>query len=136
MPRRQSSAAWWLQVLSKSDIRYRYNSKFLVSRTYITTYCGGSSKALFAPSRDQYIWFDDFRSGTGSGDSCGGSAPSTSPSPSSSGSSKSSTKFSSSSSSSSSSSAGTQGAPQGAPPRLAQPYGAGHRLAAYTPRRA
>jgi hypothetical protein len=49
----------WLdgeQVLDRTGIRYRYNEKFLISRAYMTTYCGGSSRALFAPKQDQYIW--------------------------------------------------------------------------------
>jgi hypothetical protein len=69
-----------LQVLNKNGIRYRYTDKFKVSRTYITTYCGGSTVSQFAPNQDQYIWFDDFQSGSGDGSSCGASAPSTPPS--------------------------------------------------------
>jgi hypothetical protein len=49
----------WLDgelVLSKNDIRYRYDPKFKISRAYITTYAGGSSRSLFAPSQNQYIW--------------------------------------------------------------------------------
>jgi hypothetical protein len=68
-----------LQVLDKTGIRYRYTDKFKVSRTYITTYCGGSVVDGFAPSQDQYIWFDEFESGTGDGSSCGGSFPPASP---------------------------------------------------------
>lgn len=65
----------WLdgkQVLSRKNIRYRYNSKFDISRSYITTYAGGSSVSMFAPNKDQYIWFDDFESWVGGGSSpCG-----------------------------------------------------------------
>lgn len=65
----------WLdgkQVLHRKNIRYRYNSKFEISRSYITTYAGGSSVALFAPRKNQYIWFDDFESWVGGGSSpCG-----------------------------------------------------------------
>lgn len=49
----------WLdgeQVLDQKQIRYRYNAAFKISRAYITTYCGGSSRALFAPNQDQKIW--------------------------------------------------------------------------------
>lgn len=65
----------WLdgkQVLHRKKIRYRYNSKFEISRSYITCYAGGSSLSLFAPKKDQYIWFDDFESWVGGGSSpCG-----------------------------------------------------------------
>ena len=44
------------QVLSKKGIRFRYKKKFKVSRAYLTTYTGGSSRSLFAPKQDQYIW--------------------------------------------------------------------------------
>lgn len=49
----------WLdgqQVLHRTNIPYRYKSEFKISRAYITTYCGGSSRSLFAPSKDQNIW--------------------------------------------------------------------------------
>lgn len=48
----------WLDgelVLERTDIRYRYNEDFLISRAYLTTYCGGSSRDLFGPKHDQYI---------------------------------------------------------------------------------
>eukprot|EP00892_Ulva_mutabilis_P009445 jgi/Ulvmu1/6873/UM031_0078.1 len=54
----------WLdgkQVLHRTGIPYRYKSEFKISRAYITTYCGGSSRSLFAPKTDQSIWFDDFK---------------------------------------------------------------------------
>lgn len=61
-PLRSTSQAWLDGdlVLSKDNIRYRYDSDFLISRAYLTTYAGGSDEELFAPSKDQYIWFDDF----------------------------------------------------------------------------
>jgi hypothetical protein len=40
----------------QTDIPYRYQEQFLISRAYITTYAGGSVESLFAPSQDQYIW--------------------------------------------------------------------------------
>lgn len=43
-------------VLEKTGIRYRYDEKFLISRAYITTYVGGSSRKLFAPQQDQHVW--------------------------------------------------------------------------------
>jgi hypothetical protein len=64
-----------VQVLDKTGIRYRYNESFKVSRTYITTYAGGSVVEGFAPRQDQYIWFDEFESGSGDGSSCEGSFP-------------------------------------------------------------
>jgi hypothetical protein len=64
------------QVLSKTGVRYRYKDSFKISRTYVTTYAGGSVVSTFAPSKDQYIWFDDFQVWTGSASSgCGGSSP-------------------------------------------------------------
>ena len=73
----------WLdgkQVLHRKGIRYRYNTKFDISRSYITTYAGGSSVAMFAPKKDQYIWFDDFESWVGGGKSpCGLKSSNTSP---------------------------------------------------------
>eukprot|EP00892_Ulva_mutabilis_P011850 jgi/Ulvmu1/9037/UM005_0129.1 len=65
----------WLdgkQVLHRKNIRYRYNSKFQISRSYITTYAGGSTVKQFAPNKNQYIWFDDFETWVGGGSSpCG-----------------------------------------------------------------
>lgn len=64
----------WLdgkQVLHKKRIRFRYRDDYKVSRTYITTYCGGSSVSMFAPKQDQYIWFDNFKSWPGDAESCG-----------------------------------------------------------------
>jgi hypothetical protein len=49
----------WLDgelVLDKKDIRYRHREDFLISRAYVTTYCGGSSREQFAPTQDQHIW--------------------------------------------------------------------------------
>ena len=49
----------WLdgkQVLHRTGIPYRYKSQFKISRAYITTYCGGSSRSVFAPKQDQSIW--------------------------------------------------------------------------------
>ena len=49
----------WLDgklVLYKTGIRYRYDKNFLISRAYITTYVGGSSRKLFAPKQDQHVW--------------------------------------------------------------------------------
>ena len=89
----------WLdgeQVLYRTKIPYRYNGSFKISRSYITTYAGGSSVSMFAPNKDQYIWFKDFQTWSGGGDSTcssnGGSptpsvtaSPSPGPSPSTSG---------------------------------------------------
>ena len=88
----------WLdgeQVLYRTKIPYRYNGSFKISRSYITTYAGGSSVSLFAPNKDQYIWFKDFQtwSGGNANSACSGgsspapatSSPNPSPSPSSSG---------------------------------------------------
>jgi hypothetical protein len=78
----------WLdgkQVLHKKGIRYRYTAKYKISRTYITTYVGGSTVSQFAPKKNQYIWFKDFETWSGGGDSqCGlskssGSSGSSSP---------------------------------------------------------
>jgi hypothetical protein len=52
----------WLNgelVLHKTGIMYRYKDEFKISRAYITTYCGGSSRSLFAPKQDQHIWYGD-----------------------------------------------------------------------------
>ena len=79
----------WLdgeQVLHRQKIPYRYNGSFKISRSYITTYAGGSSVSLFAPNQNQYIWFKDFETWSGGGDSTcrsGGSSPTPSPTPSS-----------------------------------------------------
>lgn len=35
--------------------RYRYDGDFEISRAYITTYAGGSSREQFAPDHDQEI---------------------------------------------------------------------------------
>jgi hypothetical protein len=70
-----------MQVLHKTGVRYRYKDSFKISRTYLTTYAGGSVVSMFAPSKDQYIWFDDFKAWTGSdSNGCGGD-PSPSPTP-------------------------------------------------------
>lgn len=62
----------WLdgsQVLHRRNIRYRYNTNFDISRTYMTTYAGGSTVSNFAPNQDQFIWFDDFETWVGGGTS-------------------------------------------------------------------
>jgi hypothetical protein len=69
----------WLdgeQVLHKKGIRYRYHASFKISRTYVTTYAGGSSVSMFAPKKDQYIWFKDFETWSGGGSSDCKSVPS------------------------------------------------------------
>lgn len=58
----------WLdgkKVLGKSGVRLRYNDRVLIDRAYLTSYVGGSSVDLFAPSKDQYALFDEFKAGTG-----------------------------------------------------------------------
>lgn len=68
----------WLdgaQALDLGGIVLRRNRAVRVSRTYLTTYVGGSSAALFAPDRDQHALFDDFASGSGRDMHACGAAP-------------------------------------------------------------
>lgn len=50
-------------VMQKTGIMFRYNSadSYTISRAYLTTYVGGSSVEMFAPSHDQFIKFDNFK---------------------------------------------------------------------------
>jgi hypothetical protein len=53
------------KTLDVDDIVLRYDDDIKVTRTYLTTYVGGSTEE-FAPAHDQYALFDDFASGPGS----------------------------------------------------------------------
>ena len=48
-------------VFQKTDIMFRKaEDNFKIDNAYWTTYVGGSTQ-IFAPTQDQYIWFDDFK---------------------------------------------------------------------------
>lgn len=53
------------KVLSVTNVKLRRNPAVAITRTYLTTYCGGSIVELFAPSRDQEIEFRNIRSWPG-----------------------------------------------------------------------
>ena len=58
----------WLDdkmVLDMDGLVLRRDNDVQVTRTYLTTYVGGSSVDLFAPDHDQYALFDNFSSGSG-----------------------------------------------------------------------
>lgn len=76
----------WLDgklVLDKSNVMYRYKpgDEYAVTRAYLTTYAGGSSVSMFAPSRDQYIKFRNFEVWEGDCATSGGTASPPAPSP-------------------------------------------------------
>jgi hypothetical protein len=52
------------EVLDLRNIVLRHDEDIKVTRTYLTTYVGGSTQE-FAPSHDQYALFDDIASGPG-----------------------------------------------------------------------
>lgn len=59
----------WLdgrKVLTRRNVRFRHRADVKVTRTYLTSYVGGSTVAQFAPTQDQYALFDNFKSAPGS----------------------------------------------------------------------
>ena len=59
----------WLdgrKVLTRDNVRFRHRDDVKVTRTYLTSYVGGSIVEKFAPSQDQYALFNNFKSAGGS----------------------------------------------------------------------
>lgn len=69
------------KALDLGNLVLRRSPSVHITRTYVTTYVGGSSVELFAPRDDQFAWFKDVRSWTGSSSACISDSRDPSPSP-------------------------------------------------------